>query len=134
MPVSAPLCPYCNARAVLCDASAVYGPKFEGRFNLWACVNYPDCNAYVGVESGMDPRPLGTLANEELRKLRKKLRAATLERFGAAIKDPKFKRPKREAKRRREQFETTMKRINWSDEEECRRALMGLIAVPEETR
>lgn len=71
MPTSKPVCPYCTANAVLCDASAVYGEKFAGRFNIWVCVNYPDCDSYVGVHSNSPyAAPKGSLANATLRKLR----------------------------------------------------------------
>lgn len=74
--MTAPLCPYCQATAVLCDASAVYGPKFEGQWNMWVCANYPECDSYVGIHRNqVEPRPLGTMANAELRGLRKRVHA-----------------------------------------------------------
>lgn len=71
-----PVCPYCQADAVLCDASAVYGPTYAGKFNMWVCANYPDCDSYVGChKDSADAKPLGTMANAELRKLRKRIHA-----------------------------------------------------------
>lgn len=54
----------------------MYGPKYTGKFNLWICVNYPDCDAYVGVhENSLNSKPKGTLANKTLRELRKDVHA-----------------------------------------------------------
>lgn len=56
-------CSYCKSPATLVDSSAFnaksYGP-------VWACL---PCEAYVGVHPGTT-KPLGTLANRELRNLR----------------------------------------------------------------
>lgn len=73
MALAGPICPYCQSTAILQDASAVYGPRFEGRGNVWTCARYPECDSYVGCASGPIPRPLGTMANRELRGLRKAL-------------------------------------------------------------
>lgn len=75
MPKPGPICPYCTLPSVLRDQGDVYGPRYAGRGNLWVCCNYPDCDAYVGVSTGPEPIPTGTLANAELRRLRKRLRS-----------------------------------------------------------
>lgn len=67
-----PNCPYCHSQAVLCDASAVYGEKYAGQFNVWRCET-PDCDSWVAVRPGPEPTPLGPLANAPLRALRKRL-------------------------------------------------------------
>ena len=36
------------------------------------CHNYPECDAFVGVDKRDGKTPLGTMANKELRELRKK--------------------------------------------------------------
>lgn len=61
-------CPYCQTQAALVDSAVVYGGRSFG--NAWVCKNYPACDAYVGShkETG---EPLGTLANAELRVLRR---------------------------------------------------------------
>lgn len=67
-----PVCPYCNAPAVLRDASVVYGSAiFYG--NLWVCSNYPDCDSYVGVHKNGDwmNYPLGVMADSSLREAKK---------------------------------------------------------------
>jgi len=67
-----PACPYCNAEAKLVDSAVVYGRSFGP---IWLCPNYPDCDTYVGVHKGTQ-KPLGTLANAELREWRKSVHAA----------------------------------------------------------
>ena len=71
MPTAGPTCPYEGASGALVDAGEVYGPKYAGRFNVWQC---PTCGATCGARKGMDPRPTGILANQELRALHKRLR------------------------------------------------------------
>ena len=61
-------CPYCGAYLELRDSRFLYGKSYG---NVWVCINYPDCDVYVGCHKGTD-RPLGTPANQELRELRKK--------------------------------------------------------------
>lgn len=73
MAISGPVCPECGATAILQDASAVYGPKFAGKFNIWCCPKYPECDCYIGCAPGAAPAPLGTMANRETRKARKAL-------------------------------------------------------------
>ena len=60
-------CPYCGAQAFLRPAQAVYGDatKSKGRF-LYVCARWPFCDAYVGAHQ-RDLRPMGTLANGDLR-------------------------------------------------------------------
>lgn len=129
MPITPPTCPYCHATAILADASAVYGPKFEGAFNLWICLNYPDCDSYVGVHKDqIEPKPLGTMANAELRKLRKRVHA---------MFDPLWKPgPCQEFKgrlARKDAYRWISEKMGRdfhtaeANEEECRRALVFLI-------
>ncbi|HEY1900740.1 MAG TPA: zinc-finger-containing protein [Steroidobacteraceae bacterium] len=62
-PVTAPICPYCTATAVYLPSSAqIYQGRDYGP--VWCC---NVCNAYVGCHPGTN-RPLGRLANAELRK------------------------------------------------------------------
>lgn len=62
-------CPYCDGPAVLVDSAEVYGRSYG---KMWLC---RPCKAYVGVHKGTD-KPLGTLANAELREWRKRAHAA----------------------------------------------------------
>lgn len=60
-------CPYCNSRAVLRPANTVYGisERSSGK-HLYVCVNWPKCDAYVSAHQ-RDKRPMGVLANGNLR-------------------------------------------------------------------
>lgn len=62
------ICPYCRSKASLVDAYAVYAKSGFGK--VYACDAYPQCDSYVGVHKQSDT-PLGSLANPELRALRK---------------------------------------------------------------
>lgn len=68
--IEPPRCPYCGRRAVLRDASYVYGNHVyvQGQ-KLYVCAGYPACNSYVGAHLG-SLRPKGSLANGELRNKR----------------------------------------------------------------
>lgn len=55
------ICPYCNSQAEYVDSIEVYRSRSYGM--IYIC--FP-CKAYVGVHKGTD-RPLGRLANAELR-------------------------------------------------------------------
>jgi Protein of unknown function (DUF3268). len=75
-----PICPYCEKTAKLVDSNLIYKPTqdffnkfkpFNGVIMMWACEDYPKCDAYVGCHP-KSTIPLGTLANAELRTWRKK--------------------------------------------------------------
>lgn len=66
-------CPYCGYEAEFVDSSRVYNGKSYGR--IWLCSQYPKCDAYVGVHRGTR-RPLGRMANSELREAKKRAHAA----------------------------------------------------------
>ncbi len=68
-----PTCPYCGGNAVLHDSAVIYHGKSFG--DAWICENYPECDAYVGCHKGTD-RPLGRLADPELREAKKRAHAA----------------------------------------------------------
>lgn len=61
-------CPYCGRPVQLRPASYVYGEdNLDPQGFLYVCNGYPDvCDAYVGVHK-KSGRPMGTLANGELR-------------------------------------------------------------------
>jgi hypothetical protein len=63
------LCPYCGKQAQLVDSSIVYGGHSYGP--IWDC---RPCDAYVGCHRGTK-KPLGRLANKELREWKKKAHA-----------------------------------------------------------
>ncbi len=60
-------CPYCNSNVFLKDSSIIYGKSYG---LVYICEKYPACKSYVGVHKGT-VNPLGTMANEALRNLRK---------------------------------------------------------------
>ena len=62
-------CPYCNGSVALRSADGIYRENNKGVM-LYVCSNYPRCDAYVRVHEGTKI-PVGTLANGELRALRK---------------------------------------------------------------
>ena len=57
-------CDYCGGLAEFVDSSVIYGESYG---MIYLCRR---CNAYVGVHRGTD-RPLGRLANAELRHWKK---------------------------------------------------------------
>lgn len=59
------ICPYCGKPSELIDSVEIYGTSYG---SMYIC---RDCNAYVGCHNGTDIA-LGRLANEELRRAKKK--------------------------------------------------------------
>lgn len=87
-------CQYCRMPAELVNASVVYGRPGFGR--LWYC---EACQAWVGVhKTGGHDRPMGTLANAELRGLRNRAHRAFDPLWEAAMRKKGYK--KNEARRR----------------------------------
>jgi len=71
MSAAAPICPYCGAHAVLADSAEVYHGRDYGK--IWLC---RWCEAWVGVHKGDGQnRPLGRLANKELREAKRRAHA-----------------------------------------------------------
>lgn len=60
------ICRYCESPVVYTSNAEIYGREY-GEGKCYLCRN---CRAFVGVHPGTDT-PLGTLANEELRRYRK---------------------------------------------------------------
>lgn len=60
------ICRYCGSPVVYTSNAEIYGREY-GEGKCYLCRN---CRAFVGVHPGTDT-PLGTLANEELRRYRK---------------------------------------------------------------
>lgn len=63
-------CDYCGNEAVLVEDSEIYGRSYGHK--AWLC---RDCNAYVGCH-GRSDKPLGRLANAELRRWKMAAHAA----------------------------------------------------------
>lgn len=68
--MDAPTCDYCGEPAVLADSAEVYGGRSYGM--IWLC---RPCQAWVGCHRHTD-RPLGRLANAELRQWKMKAHTA----------------------------------------------------------
>jgi len=64
------VCPYCSGKAVLTSSAEVYGGRDYGPIYLCR-----PCHAYVGCHKGTN-RPLGRLADAELRDWKKRAHAA----------------------------------------------------------
>jgi len=62
-------CPYCHKESVLVDSKEIYGKSYG---MSWWC---RPCDAYVGCHEGTD-KPLGRLADKELREWKIKAHAA----------------------------------------------------------
>lgn len=66
------ICPYCHNQAIWVSNEKIYGRRYGKSYMVWLC---KDCDAYVGCHNNTH-RPLGTMANAELRKARNKAHAA----------------------------------------------------------
>lgn len=75
-------CDYCGRRAEFVDSKVIYGKSYG---MIYLCRCRPGY-AYVGVHKGTD-RPLGRLADMELRELKKQAHAA----FDPLWKEGRFK-------------------------------------------
>ena len=62
-------CPYCGSPVVYRSADGIYRENKKGTM-LYVCSNFPECDAYVRVHAGTNI-PVGSLANHELRSLRR---------------------------------------------------------------
>lgn len=62
------ICPFCNKEAEWCENKAIYGRNYGKSFMCYYC---KDCDAYVGCHNNTR-KPLGTMANKELREWRRK--------------------------------------------------------------
>lgn len=59
-------CPYCKKTAEWCENKKIYGKNYGKSYMCYYCKN---CDAYVGCHQNTR-KPLGTMANKELRKWR----------------------------------------------------------------
>lgn len=66
-------CPYCGSTAKLVDSAVIYRGRSYGP--AWVCADYPKCDAYVGCHPNSE-KPLGRLADAELRKTKMAAHAA----------------------------------------------------------
>jgi hypothetical protein len=61
------ICQYCNKEAIWVENKEVYGHNYGKSYMIWLCKG---CDAYVGCHNNTQ-KPLGMLANKELRLARK---------------------------------------------------------------
>lgn len=62
------ICPYCGKQVPWISNEEVYGKRYGNSYMCYFC---KDCDAYVGCHNNT-PKPLGTMANKELREWRQK--------------------------------------------------------------
>jgi hypothetical protein len=60
-------CPYCGSPVDFCDSKRIYGKSYG---MVYVCSKYPECRAWVMAHRN-GGEPMGILANDELRTLRK---------------------------------------------------------------
>jgi hypothetical protein len=72
--MTVPVCPYCGSSAKLVDSTVIYRSAGDYGWS-WVCERFPKCNAYVGCHPGTK-KPLGRLADKELRKAKMAAHAA----------------------------------------------------------
>ena len=63
-------CQYCRSPVIIRSADGIYR-KNENDTQLYVCSKYPVCDAYVRIQANTKNVPVGTLANGELRALRR---------------------------------------------------------------
>lgn len=108
-------CDYCGRRAEYVDSKIIYGKSYG---MIYLCRN---CMAYVGVHKGTD-KPLGRLANAELRRWKKEAHAA----FDPLWQRGRFRGRRNDAYRwLAEQMGIPVEEthIGMFDVEQCRRAI-----------
>lgn len=67
-----PVC-YCGSNTSLKSNSLIYNGKEYGNGKIWLCDRFPICRGSVGTHP--DGRPLGTIPDEETKKLRRQIHA-----------------------------------------------------------
>jgi len=101
-------CPYCHQNAKWCENKEKYGRNYGRSYMCYYC---QPCDAYVGCHEN-SRKALGTMANKELRELRKKCHA---------LFDPLWKSGKM---KRNQAYQylvdvTGVKHIAWTNKNEC---------------
>lgn len=70
--MSQPVC-YCGSSTSLRSNALIYNGREYGNGKIWLCDQFPKCRGSVGTHP--DGRPLGTIPDEETKKLRIKVHA-----------------------------------------------------------
>lgn len=63
---------YCGSPAKLGSNATIYGREY-GNGKAWICTRFPECRGYVGAHP--DGKPLGSIVDQETKKLRMKVHA-----------------------------------------------------------
>lgn len=80
-------CNYCNNEAIWCENKTIYGRNYGKSYMVYYC---KPCDAYVGCHNNTK-QPLGSLANKELRELRKKSKNMWIEKCNIDWSDSRSK-------------------------------------------
>lgn len=72
------ICPYCGNEAIWCENKVVYGRNYGKSYMMWYCQKD---DAYVGCHQNTK-KPLGRMANRELREIKKKAKKAWMDKYG----------------------------------------------------
>ncbi len=115
-------CPYCGSETKLVDSSIIYRRSYGP---AWVCARYPSCDSYVGCHPGTE-KPLGRLANKELRDAKMAAHAA----FDPIWRTPSISRTPRQMRHVAYRWLADRLGINpkqchigWFDAEMCRRVV-----------
>lgn len=123
-PAPQPICPYCDAPAILAPDSDVYVKSYGGK--VWRCI---PCKAWVGTHKGSPVHmPLGRLANAELRALKIEVHAAFDPLWRAAMEHRQWSQSRARITAYvwlAAQMDLSMKKchVGYFDEEQCRKAI-----------
>lgn len=104
------LCPYCKKEAKFGPNEEFYGKRYGKSYLCYYCL---DCRAYVGTHNNTE-KPLGTMANTSLRKMRQHVHG---------ILDPLWKSGKMSRRSVYQMLSDKLGRdvhVGWSNEEECK--------------
>lgn len=110
-----PQCPICNEPGQWVENSVVYGKRYGKSYMCYWC---PKDRTYVGCHNNT-AEPLGTMADQELRELRKSAHAL----FDPLWKSGKLTRRKAYKYLTEGLGEKKQVHIAWSDKEKCQRII-----------
>ena len=108
-------CPFCHQEAIWCENKEIYGRNYGKSYMCYYC---KPCDAYVGCHQNTT-RPLGTLADKELRKLRHQCH----EQFDKMWSDNKDRKWAYEWLQSKMKLHKTQAHIAKLDKDQCRQLL-----------
>lgn len=110
------ICPYCGKPAKWCSNEERYGKRFGKSYMCYWC---KDCDAYVGCHQNTK-KPLGTMANAELRRWRMKAHEVLDGRWKSG------EMSRKETYRMVSEMLGRTVHIGWSNIEECKEIIKKL--------